>query len=60
MKREVQRSAKKVKISGKSLQITARFKNIYIACFPNVIGDDKIDNQEEKNSLVEKQSATLA
>lgn len=44
MKREVQRGAKKVKISGESLQITARFKNIYIACFPNVIGDDKIDN----------------
>lgn len=45
VERKVQRSAKKkLKTSGENLWVTARFKDILFVCFPNVIGDDKIDN----------------
>lgn len=59
-RRGVQRSAKTLKSQGKSYGLLPDLSTFTFACFPNVIGDDKIDNQEEKNSLEKKQSAMLA
>lgn len=50
----MQRSAKTLKSQGKSNGLWPDLRTFTFACFPNVIGDDKIDNYEEENSLREK------